>query len=333
MALHAAEDVLAAVRADRLVLDAAAVDSLLACLETAERWVDALAATGGLPPEAAEIGNGLMKDLRSLLDGVGTEGIGEPAAGPGATAGVAWAEALFASAEAAGAIADFSDEPVTAIRYEPRPDCFFSGDDPVGLIGSVPGLLMLRISEREPWPAAASIDPFACNLVIEALALAPHAVVAPIFRFVPDQVAVIARVPAERPRRGAAPGSATPAPAREGLRTLRVDAGRVDRLATLVGELIVAKNALAHVAEAAPTTDPALVGGAAPGEPGCHRAADRQPARGHRDVRMLPLRDCFRRFPRPVREMARRLGKSIDLTVEGEDIEADKSVIEACSSR
>ena len=26
----------------------------------------------------------------------------------------------------AGAIADPSDEPVTAIRYEPRPDCFFS---------------------------------------------------------------------------------------------------------------------------------------------------------------------------------------------------------------
>jgi two-component system chemotaxis sensor kinase CheA len=40
------------------------------------------------------------------------------------------------------------------------------------------------------------------------------------------------------------------------------------------------------------------------------------------------MRDVFRRFPRTVREMAGHLGKSIDFSVEGEDVEADKSVVE-----
>jgi two-component system, chemotaxis family, sensor kinase CheA len=50
--------------------------------------------------------------------------------------------------------------------------------------------------------------------------------------------------------------------------------------------------------------------------------------RGIMNVRMLPLRDIFRRFPRAVREIAGRLGKGIDFTVEGEGVEADKSVVE-----
>jgi two-component system chemotaxis sensor kinase CheA len=42
----------------------------------------------------------------------------------------------------------------------------------------------------------------------------------------------------------------------------------------------------------------------------------------------MPMRDIFRRFPRAVREIAGQLGKAVDFSMEGEDVEADKSVVE-----
>jgi two-component system chemotaxis sensor kinase CheA len=47
------------------------------------------------------------------------------------------------------------------------------------------------------------------------------------------------------------------------------------------------------------------------------------------DIRMLPLSVAFSRFPRLVRDLSRRLGKTIDLVMQGEDTMADKDVIEA----
>jgi two-component system chemotaxis sensor kinase CheA len=46
------------------------------------------------------------------------------------------------------------------------------------------------------------------------------------------------------------------------------------------------------------------------------------------DLRMMPMRDIFRRFPRAVRDTAGQLGTLIDFAIEGEDVEADKSVVE-----
>lgn len=46
-------------------------------------------------------------------------------------------------------------------------------------------------------------------------------------------------------------------------------------------------------------------------------------------IRMLPVAVVFRRFPRLVRDISRKLGKSVDLRIEGETTEADKGVIEA----
>jgi two-component system chemotaxis sensor kinase CheA len=106
----------------------------------------------------------------------------------------------------------------------------------------------------------------------------------------------------------------------------------VDRLADLVGELIVAKNALAHLAdEAARGADPA---GLSDQLLTSHAAIDRLTGDLHAavaDIRMLPLRNVFRRFPRTVREIGTRLGKAVTLTIEGDGIEADKTVIEALS--
>src|SRR5205823_8340579 len=46
-------------------------------------------------------------------------------------------------------------------------------------------------------------------------------------------------------------------------------------------------------------------------------------------MRMLPLAVLFEPYPRMVRELARELGKEVELTVEGEDTRVDRSVLEA----
>ncbi|MBM6595235.1 chemotaxis protein CheA [Microvirga pudoricolor] len=327
--LHAAEDLLAAARADGLDLDAAALGALFACLEASERWVGAVEANGDLPPDAPEKADALAAGVRSLLDTPNPS-----LAAVASRADAAWADALFDALRGSDPAAAASGRPLTAIRYEPRPDCFFSGDDPLGLMRSVPELAALKVSARDPWPPAGSFDPFACNLVIEALSGAPHPDVAAVFRFVPDQVRFLVRdaepapAVASAPSGAQGPDSGPPA----GPRTVRVEAGRIDRLADLVGELIVAKNALAHLVDAAGRVgeDVDWTGKLA----AHHAVIDRLAGDLHAavvDVRMLPLRDIFRRFPRTVREIGARLGKTVGLTVSGEDIEADKTVIDALS--
>ena len=45
-------------------------------------------------------------------------------------------------------------------------------------------------------------------------------------------------------------------------------------------------------------------------------------------IRMVPISQIFSRFPRVVRDLTRELGKKIDLVIEGEETELDKSVVE-----
>ncbi|MDD5754394.1 MAG: chemotaxis protein CheA, partial [Methylococcales bacterium] len=48
-------------------------------------------------------------------------------------------------------------------------------------------------------------------------------------------------------------------------------------------------------------------------------------------VRMMPVSFIFQRFPRMVRDISRKLGKEVELVLEGEATEADKNIIEALS--
>lgn len=49
---------------------------------------------------------------------------------------------------------------------------------------------------------------------------------------------------------------------------------------------------------------------------------------GVRSIRLLPLANIFRQFPRTVRELARSCDKQVELVIEGEDVGADKSILE-----
>jgi len=113
-------------------------------------------------------------------------------------------------------------------------------------------------------------------------------------------------------------------------KTLRVDQERIDALMDLVGELIVAKNALPFLARRAEEdfNVKALAKEIKAQYAVINRLAD-ELQNAMMSVRMVPVSSIFQRFPRLVRDLSRRLDKKIQLVMEGEDTEADKNVIES----
>ena len=118
----------------------------------------------------------------------------------------------------------------------------------------------------------------------------------------------------ERPR---VPGPAAPPVGRQ----VRVELERIDSLMNDVGELVVARNRLAAIADREIGSELEQVSGRISGlvsglQTGVLRA------------RMAPVDEVFDRFPRTVRDLARALGKEIGLNLQGGDIELDRSLLD-----
>lgn len=113
-------------------------------------------------------------------------------------------------------------------------------------------------------------------------------------------------------------------------RTLKVDQVKIDHLMSLIGEMVVAKNSLPYLANRAENhygmRDLAR-------EIKAQYAVINRVAEEMQDaimqIRMMPVSFIFQRFPRLVRDISRKLGKEVELVLEGEDTEADKNIIEA----
>ncbi|HET7259931.1 MAG TPA: chemotaxis protein CheA [Candidatus Acidoferrum sp.] len=132
------------------------------------------------------------------------------------------------------------------------------------------------------------------------------------------------------PAEGAKPGAAGSAAAAVAESTLRVDSARIDAVMNLVGELIIGKSML-------------------------HRALTEFDQRHARDpvrakladalgfqsrvldelhkcvlkIRMVPVEQLFRRFPRVVRDVAKQCGKDVALELSGQHTDLDKSILDA----
>ncbi len=115
-------------------------------------------------------------------------------------------------------------------------------------------------------------------------------------------------------------------------RVLKVDQAKIDALMNLIGELIVSKNSLPFMAKRAEQVHGSREMGREIKD--LHAVIDRvaqEMQSAIMAVRMLPVSDVFDRFPRLVRDVSRKLGKQIDLVIEGADTAADKNMIEALS--
>ncbi len=124
--------------------------------------------------------------------------------------------------------------------------------------------------------------------------------------------------------RAAKPGGAGQKAVKE---MVRVDAGRLDRLIEVIGEMVIAESMVSRKQQEA--------GGASSLE--FEREMDRldKITRELQEIgmslRMIPIKPLFQRMIRLVRDVARENGKKVDLELLGEETELDKSVVDQLS--
>ena len=105
--------------------------------------------------------------------------------------------------------------------------------------------------------------------------------------------------------------------------TVRVDTRRLDEIMNLVGELVLVRNRLLTLKGAGVSLEDLAnaVGNLD------HVTTDLQSS--VMKTRMQPVKKVFGRFPRVVRDLARQLGKDINLELKGEETDLDKNLVEA----
>ncbi|HIO70412.1 MAG TPA: hybrid sensor histidine kinase/response regulator [Campylobacterales bacterium] len=128
----------------------------------------------------------------------------------------------------------------------------------------------------------------------------------------------------------ASPAGAKKPPAKPAVeQTIRVDVRRLDHLMNLIGELVLGKNRLMKINDD--------VEERYEGEEFLEElnqvvsmislvTTDLQIA--VMKTRMLPIGKVFNKFPRMIRDLSRELNKKIELRIEGEETELDKSIVE-----
>jgi two-component system chemotaxis sensor kinase CheA len=109
--------------------------------------------------------------------------------------------------------------------------------------------------------------------------------------------------------------------------TIRVDVRRLDTLMNLVGELVLGRNRLSQIVHQMNEQYESIPATRELGETNSHIdfiTTELQMA--VMKTRMVPIGKVFNKLPRLVRELAKEMGKEIELVLSGEDTELDKSL-------
>ncbi|HET6803888.1 MAG TPA: chemotaxis protein CheA [Frateuria sp.] len=295
---HHAEDLLNAARNGALVLDSAQMDALLEALDLLNAMMDALrgGASMAMPPPAL---------LKRLMPGAAPAPAPAPVAAP-------------APAPADGSIDDSEFEALLDSLYgtaapgtvppaaPPASPTSISDDEFEALLDNLHGTAAPGASAAPAPSTSIADDEFEALLDnLHGKGGAPGA-----------QPVATAAAPAPAP--AAAPARAS-APAET---SVRVDTGRLDALVNRAGELVLVRNRLQSLAQK--SGDETLAQAAAE----LDRVADEMQG-AVLAMRMQPVGRLFQRFPRIVRDLARQLGKEVDLVTEGEGTDLDRSLVEA----
>ena len=132
--------------------------------------------------------------------------------------------------------------------------------------------------------------------------------------------AVAATAPADTPE--------PPTPTRRsedqpGSAVVKVDIGKLDNLVDMVGELVIAQTIVEQDTSRAPLGDERLARNLA------HlRRITTDLQRTVMSMRMVPIRQTFQRTARLVRDLRKKSGKDVELTLVGEDTELDRRLVE-----
>ena len=213
-------------------------------------------------------------------------------------------------------------------------DAMAMGTNPLLLLDELRALGPARVSALAgDVPPLEELEPTDCHIgwQVELDAPCPRAAVEDVFMFVIDDMTLtlepLGAAPVEAPpaaalavpppSAGAAP-AAKPAPAAD---SVRVPANKLDELMDRVGELVIAQSRLRQVA-----------GGSHDMQLRAVAEEIERLALELRDttmgIRTVPIGQLFGRFRRLVHDLCRDLGKEVELVMQGEETELDKTVIE-----
>jgi two-component system chemotaxis sensor kinase CheA len=329
---HLLETLLDQMRSGKREIESQAVDALLVSVDVLRTLL--VAAQSGAPVDAERL-NAICERLKSILSGAAGPTAAAPAAAAAApTAGGGW-----------------------KVRFAPQSHLFMTGNDPLRILSELRNLGTCEIRcDTSKLPAFAALDPSQAVLSWEAVlgAGVERAAIEDLFSWVEgdceltieplgDGAAPVAEAPAAASADAAPPAPkssgnvvplreerAAPAPSAAAAApesSIRVAVSKVDALINLVGELVITQAMLKQLSAALdPVLNEKLINGL------------NQLDRNTRDlqeavmgVRMMPVDFVFSRFPRMVRDLAGRLGKSVRLKTIGEGTELDKGVIEKIS--
>ena len=113
---------------------------------------------------------------------------------------------------------------------------------------------------------------------------------------------------------------------------LRVDAGRIDSVLNLVGELIIGKSMLQQaLSEFGKRYPKETLRGKFADAMAFQARVLNDLQRSVMKIRMVPVDQLFRRFPRIVRDVARQCGHEVDLELSGQETDLDKGILDAIS--
>jgi len=288
---HHAEDLLNGARNGTVVLDAPLMDALLEALDLLNDMMAALGADAPLamPPPA------LLQRLNRSAAAPAPAPAPPPVAAP-------------VEAGDGGTAIDDSE-------FEALLDKMYGNNAP----GTVEPAPVAIAPAAPPSASAGAIDDDEFEALLDAL----HGQGGqPGVAAMPAPVAPPPAAPAPAPAPASASAPASPRHAASAETTVRVDTARLDALVNRAGELVLVRNRLLSLA--ASSGDEALA--VAANE--LDRVADELQT-AVLGMRMQPVGRLFQRFPRIVRDLARQLGKNVELVLEGEGTDLDRSLVES----
>ncbi len=263
--------------------------------------------SGGLPPEAIDVLSACLDALEAALEAIAAGSSDAEALDPAPL--VARLEALTRTRT-----------PVLHVVADLADDC---------AMPSVRAFMVfeaLRVQGEllDGVPALDAVESFSGRRVEAWLATRTDAdAIAERVRAVGELATVAVRPDEAQPSTPAAPAPAQP---KRTATTVRVDAERLDELLHLMGELVQQRTTIEALAARAELV------AVAPELPQAVQRLARTSQALQETVtraRMVPVESVFLRFPRLVRDLAARLGKHVELRMEGADTELDRTVVDA----
>ncbi len=324
---HDLETAFDEVRNGRLAVGSELVDLTLSALDQIRAMLEEEA--GGARPADSAACAGIIENVRRLA------GIKESA--PPAKKD----KASDIPAVAAGPLRSWR------IRFAPGPAMMLCGANPLLLVRELRQLGGLSVrASMAAVPPLVELDPERCYVAWEMVLLtaAGRDAIRDVFIFVEDSCELViepdeetavevgaaapvckADVTAKAPQdnRSGPPGRRT-YDTPENASSLRVPAAKLDQFVNLVGELVTVQARLSEISARRDDAEVAEVSEEVERLTSALRESSM-------NIRMLPVRATFEKFRRLVHDLARDLGKDVELTIEGADTELDKTVIDQLS--